>query len=68
MPVQALPQAPQLFGSLVSERHWPLQLEVSAGQAHAPLLHASPPVHASPHFPQFSGSVPVMTQAWPQVV
>jgi hypothetical protein len=68
MPMQALPQVPQLFGSLVSERHCPLQLEVSAGQAHAPLLHASPPVHARPHFPQFSGSVPVKTQASAQVV
>lgn len=63
VPAHARPHTPQLFGSLASERHCPLQLEVPTGQAQAPLLQASPPVQASPHLPQLSGSVLVMTQA-----
>lgn len=59
---------PQLFGSLVSERHCPLQLDVPTGHAQAPLLQASPPVQARPHLPQLSGSVLVMTQLCPQLV
>jgi hypothetical protein len=63
VPAQARPHIPQLFGSLASERHCPLQLDVPAGQAQTPLLQASPPLHARPHLPQLSGSVLLMTQA-----
>ena len=68
VPEQASPHLPQLFGSLSSERHWPLQLEVSVGQVQAAFVHAWPPPQVAPHLPQLSGSVPVTTQAEPQLV
>jgi hypothetical protein len=36
---QALPHEPQFAGSLVVETHRPLQSEVPAGHAQAPLVH-----------------------------
>jgi hypothetical protein len=68
MPAQVRPHFPQLFGSLSSERHCPLQLEVSGGQEQAPFAQAWPPAQASAHLPQLSGSVPVVTHSWPQLV
>jgi hypothetical protein len=62
---QLAPQAPQLSGSAVKSRHWPLQSVKPAGHRHLPPLHALPPAQLRPHAPQFSGSVFSLTQLRP---
>ena len=51
-PVPALPQPPQLLGSVLVSVHAPLQeASGAAPQEQAPLLQNSPPVQALPHEP-----------------
>jgi hypothetical protein len=68
----ALPQAPQLFGSVFSLRQTTLAPVPHAvrplGQAHALFVHTSPPTHATPQPPQLLGSVASATQALLQSV
>jgi hypothetical protein len=65
--LQALPQAPQLAGSLRVLTQLPEQLVVPEGQAQEPPTQAVPPVHAVPQAPQLLLLVWVFTQAPAQV-
>jgi len=60
---QTLPQAPQLFGSLRSWTHWPLQKLDPNGQAHAPDWQNWPAPQLRPQVPQFAGSLEVSVHA-----
>jgi hypothetical protein len=63
-----VPHAPQLFGSLASERQKPPQSEVLSGHVQEPATQVVPWAHATPHLPQFAGSVLVSTHASPHAV
>jgi hypothetical protein len=65
---QALPQAPQLAGSLASDVHAEPHKVSSGGQAHVPPTHICPSAHATPHAPQCSTSDPRSTHPPPQAV
>jgi hypothetical protein len=54
---QTLPQAPQLFGSLVKFTQPEGQRTVPAGQVQAPLTHVAPPRQTRWQPPQLFGSV-----------
>jgi hypothetical protein len=41
---------------------------VPAGHWHAPATHVAPPVHATPHAPQFEGLLVKLTHAPPQAI
>jgi hypothetical protein len=62
VPVQALPQLPQLFGSVSVRMQTPLQSEkLLLGQLQV-LLAQVPPVQVSPQPPQLAESLAVFTQ------
>jgi hypothetical protein len=65
---QALPQALQLFLSCAVSTQTPLHSVVGVGHAHFPFVQTIPPVHASPHPPQFSLLVWRFTHAFAQFV
>lgn len=65
---QALPQAPQFWASLSSDRQMPSQTTLPAGQTHAPAMHDVPPPQAWSQAPQWFGSVAVSTHSSPQLV
>jgi hypothetical protein len=54
---QTCPHAPQLFGSLWSGMHAPLQYAWPAGQVHAPAMQVDPPPQTVLHEPQFALSL-----------
>jgi hypothetical protein len=73
-PVQATPQAPQLFGSLEASTQAPLQSVRPAGQDaswHIPRAQAAPVAQVTLHAPQLPELAWVSTQAplqdvWPE--
>jgi hypothetical protein len=68
-PVQAIPQPPQLFTSVVVLTQAPVQLVVPAGQDVMQVIeHTCIDVHIVPQPPQFWGSDAVSTQTPPQSV
>jgi hypothetical protein len=64
---QALPHAPQFFGSVVAAMQpmtGPQSLSI-AGHPHVPALHTPSGSQVLPHVAQFFGSVAVLVQAAP---
>jgi hypothetical protein len=57
--------APQLFGSVAVEMHWPFDMIAPAGHVHVPETHVSPRPQFWPHPPQLFGSVAGSTQPPP---
>jgi hypothetical protein len=66
--VQAVPQAPQFFGSDCLSTQRPEQSVSLPLQPHVPVLHVSPTAQVFPQAPQFSGSLFVSTHCAPQLV
>jgi hypothetical protein len=66
--LQALPQNPQLFGSVDGSAHAFGQVTVPAGQLHVPLMQFAPVLQAMPQAPQFAVSLATFTQALLQMV
>src|SRR5437773_1076799 len=67
----AIPQPPQLLGSLLVSVHAPLQETCPAGQPgpkHMPIEHISPPAHCVAQEPQWAGSLARSTQRLPHLV
>jgi len=60
---QALPQAPQLLGSVVTLAQAPAQTIWPAGQVQVPETQAAPAEQTLPQAPQLLGSVDTLTQA-----
>jgi hypothetical protein len=68
-PVHAMPQPPQLLGSVFVSTQAPVQLVVPAGHIVVQVIeHTCIAVHIVPHAPQFCGSVFVSTQTPPHSV
>jgi hypothetical protein len=68
-PVQAIPQPPQLFGSVFVSTQAPVQSVVAAGQVVVQVIEQTCiAVHIVPQPPQFCGSVFVSTQTPPHKV
>lgn len=67
-PLHELPHPPHELESVWGLTHNPWHERKPAGQpaTQRPWLHVSPASHATPHPPQFSGSLPKVTQAPPQ--
>jgi len=55
--VHGVPQAPQLFMSVLTFVQMPLQLVCPCGHVHCPPAHDAPPVHTLLQAPQFQLSV-----------
>jgi hypothetical protein len=68
MPEHTVPQAPQLFGSVVTSTQVSPHALVPAGHEHVFAAHSLPPVHFVPHPPQLAGSLVVSTHAPVQLV
>jgi hypothetical protein len=64
----AVPQAPQLAGSVAVSEQTPPHTIVPIGHAHVPMVQVRPPVHAIPQPPQFMLLASVFTQRVPQAV
>ena len=64
-PAQTVLQPPQLFGSLITSWHAPLQNSWPEGQVHSPLVQVCPGPQALPQAPQLLLSLPVSTQVMP---
>jgi len=64
----ALPQPPQLVGSVSTSTHAPLQSFVFEPHTHVPDWQTAPAPHVLPHAPQLVGSIEVSVHSPPQYV